>query len=676
MSKDPHLDNPSIKLLETLRKRDRLQSPVERETASLVEESETLIETEMVEKEVIIVPEDPFDDLEDAADEKLEKSPPQDSLVEEKPILKLSSEVEESKIQTQFLNYSLAKKESFIGKAIRYFKRWLKGEQNVIGIDISGNFIKIVRISNHLRGKVLSHYVACEIIGESGVKSSKDISKIVGKILSEKKFKNNRVVLSVSGPQTAIKKIVLPKLSKKEIVQAIIWQAKKNIPFPLENSQYDYIVHEDGNEKSESSPITLFAAENKYLEGSIAVIEKSGIKISKVTAPPFALLDILKQNGMDDGETTFVIIDIGWDKMSVTFVSAGMIQFIREVPIGVEELIEGLQGSITFRGKTAVVSELMAKRLIDKYGIPLELVDSYIDEDKEINSISQQMSGSVDRIVEEVLRSLKYFKKKFPEIEEPDILYISGQGADLYNMGMLLKRTTNKRIERINPLLGIEIDEESVSPVVFTKIASSLSVAAGMARNYFEAPNIAPEEAREDISFGVAKRLFAISTIILTMMLSSFTFIVKRDVDAKKRLALLRETELTSLSPIQQQFLTSSKEIGALRGLVQIMDKEGKKAEWLRSQLKVLSALSPSEMMLSHVDIRTSVTQADQNKGVPFVQLTGAVFADDFFSRQIIKDFHDSLLGTNLYANVEIIESNFAGTGSSRAMFFVINCFL
>ena len=319
---------------------------------------------------------------------------------------------------------------------------------------------------------------------------------------------------------------------------------------------------------------------------------------------------------------------------------------------------------------------MIAKRLIDKYGIPLELVDSYIDEDKEINSISQQMSGSVDRIVEEVLRSLKYFKKKFPEIEEPDILYISGQGADLYNMGMLLKRTTNKRIERINPLLGIEIDEESVSPVVFTKIASSLSVAAGMARNYFEAPNSDSEEESRGISFGVAKRLFQIATIFLTMMLSSFTFIVKRDVDAKKRLALLRETELTSLSPIQQQFLTSSKEIGALRGLVQIMDKEGKKAEWLRSQLKVLSALSPSEMMLSHVDIRTSVTQADQNKGVPFVQLTGAVFADDFFSRQIIKDFHDSLLGTNLYANVEIIESNFAGTGSSRAMFFVINCFL
>ena len=458
MSNDPHLDNPSVKLLETLRKRDRLQSPVEREAASFVEESETLIETEMIEKEIVNAPGDPFDDLEDAANETMEKAPPQDTLVEEKPTRILSSEVEESKIQTQFLNVSVAKKEAFIGKAIGYFKRWLKGEQNVIGIDISGNFIKIVRISNQFRGKVLSHYVACEIIGESGAKSSKDLSNIVSKIMSEKKFKNNRVVLSVSGPHTAIKKIVLPKLSKKEIVQAIMWQAKKNIPFPLEKSQYDYIVHDDGNEKSEASPITLFAAENKYLEGSIALIEKSGIKISKVTAAPFALLDILKQNGMDDGESTFVIIDIGWDKMSITFVSAGMIQFIREVPVGVEELVEGLQGSITFRGKTAVVSELMAKRLIDKYGIPLELVDSYIDEDKEINSISQQMSGSVDRIVEEVLRSLNYFKKKFPEIEEPDILYISGQGADLYNMGMLLKRTTKKRIERINPLLGIEID--------------------------------------------------------------------------------------------------------------------------------------------------------------------------------------------------------------------------
>ena len=676
MPKDPHLDNPSIKLLETLRKRDRLQSPVERETDSFVEESETMIETEMIEKEVVIIPEDPFDDLEDAADEILEKAPPQDNIVEDKPARILSSDVEESKIQTQFLNLSKAKEETFISKAIGYFRRWLKGEQNVIGIDINGNFIKIVRISNRFRGKVLSHYVACEIIGESGTKTGKDISNIIGKIMSEKKLKNNKVVLSISGPQTAIKNIVLPKLSKKEIVQAIIWQAKKNIPFPIENSQYDYIIHEDENKKSETSPITLFAAENKHLEGSIAAIEKSGIKISKVTAAPFALLDILKQNGMDDGESTFVITDIGWDKMSITFVSAGMIQFIREVPVGVEELIEGLQGSITFRGKTAVVSELMAKRLIDKYGIPLELVDSYIDEDKEINSISQQMSGSVDRIVEEVLRSLNYFKKKFPEIEEPDILYISGQGADLYNMGMLLKRTTKKRIERINPLLGIEIDEEAVSPVMFTKIASSLSVAAGMARNFFDGPNLAPKEAREDISFGVAKRLFAISTVILTIMLSSFTCSVKRDVDAKKRLALSKETELASLSPIQQQFLTSSKEIGALRGLVQIMDKEKKKAEWLRSQLKVLSALSPSEMMLSHVDIRTGVTLADQDKGVPFVQITGAIYADDFFSRQIIKDYHDSLLGTNLYSNVEIIESNFAGNGSSRAMFFVINCFL
>ena len=676
MSNDPHLDNPSIKLLETLRKRDKLQSPVGREAASFVEESEALIEEELLGSKVVTVPADPFDDLEDAANELEEKVPVEESSTEEKPVQTTSSELEETKIQTQFMNRSTVKKEAFLNRAVSYFKRWLKGEQNVIGIDISGNFIKIIRISNRMKGRVLTHCVACEIIGESGMKSSKDVANVIREIMAEKKFKNNSVVLSVSGPHTAIKQIVLPKLNKKEIIQAIQWQAKKNLPFPLESSQFDYIVHENENDKSEASPITLFAAENKYLDGTLALFEKSGIKISKVTAAPFALLDILKQNGMEDGESTFVIIDIGWDKMSITFVSAGMIQFIREVPVGVEELVEGLQGSITFRGKTANVSEIMAKRLIDKYGIPLELIDSYIDEDKEINSISQQMSGSVDRIVEEVLRSLNYFKKKFPEIDEPDILYISGHGADLYNMGLLLKRTTNKRIERINPLLGIEIDEDSVPPIMLNKIASSLSVAAGMARNFFEGPNIAPAAAKDDISFGVAKRLFAISAIILSIALSSFTFSVKWELDAKKQKALSKETDLASLSPIQQQFLTSSKEIGALRGLVQIMDKEEKKAEWLRSQLRVLSALSPPEMMLSHVDIRTTVSQADQNKGVPFVQLTGAIFADDFFSRQIIKDFHDSLLGTNLYANVEIIESNLAGSGGSRAMFFVINCFL
>ncbi len=671
MSNNPHTDNPSVKLLETLRKRDRLQSPVDREVASYVEESEKLIEEEVVE-----VSEDPFDDLENAIDEPAKIDYPQSAVTEEKPVQVLSPEIEETKIRSQFLQDSKIKKESFFNNFISYFKRWLKGEQDVIGIDISGNFIKMVRISNRLRGKTLTHLVACEIISDSGTKSSKDLINVLSEIMSEKKFKKSSVVLSVAGPQTAIRQIMLPKLNKKERVQAMQWQGKKILPFPLENSHYDYISHDSSNDKSEISTITLFAAENKFMEANLSVFKKAGIKISKVTAAPFALLDILKQNGMEDGESTLVMLDIGWDKMSITFVSGGTIQFIREIPVGVEELVEGLQGDVTFRGKTANVSELMAKRLLDKYGIPLELIDSYVDEDKEINSISKQMSGSVDRIVEEVLRSLNYFKKKFPEIEEPDILYLSGQGADLYNMGLLLKRVTNKRIERINPLLGIEIDSDSVPPSMLTKVASSLAVAAGMARNLFEGLNIAPAEAKDEISFGVAKRLFAISAIILTIALSSFTLSVKYELDDKIQIVLQKEKQLAELSPDQQQFLSYREEKRALIGLVQIMEKEEKKAEWLRSQIKVFSALAPPEMMLERVDIRASVSQLDQDKGVPFVQLTGAIYADDFFSRQIIKNFQDSMLSTNLYTNVEIIESNLAGTGKSRAMFFVINCFL
>ena len=101
MSNDPHLDNPSVKLLETLRKRDKLQSPVEREAASFVEESETLVEMEMIEEEIITAPEDPFDDLEDAANAPAEKALPQDNLVEEKPVKVLSADRSRASISTE-----------------------------------------------------------------------------------------------------------------------------------------------------------------------------------------------------------------------------------------------------------------------------------------------------------------------------------------------------------------------------------------------------------------------------------------------------------------------------------------------------------------------------------------------------------------------------------------------
>ena len=127
MSNDPHLDNPSIKLLETLRKRDKLQSPVGSEAASFVEESEALIEEEMLGRKTVTVPADPFDDLEDAANEPVEKVPVEESSIEEKPAQITSSELEETKIQTQFLNRSTLKKEAFFDRAVSYFKRWLNG---------------------------------------------------------------------------------------------------------------------------------------------------------------------------------------------------------------------------------------------------------------------------------------------------------------------------------------------------------------------------------------------------------------------------------------------------------------------------------------------------------------------------------------------------------------------
>ena len=668
MPDEQHIDDPSIKLLETLRKRDKLQSPVERETASFILDSEKLLEKEALE--------DPFDDLEHAVEDETRSIEPvsQEEVLEEGSAPHLSADIEETKIQKQFLSTTRSKSISIFNKISNYLKRWLIGEQVVIGIDIDGNTLNVVKISNKIDGKTLSQFVSTEIIGDTGAKSSKDIVNTLKAVMADKTFKGGNVVISISGPNTAIKQFVLPKLSSKEIDQAVRWQAQKNLPFKVEDSVYDYFLNPDST--GDVIPVTIIAAENKYLNSVLSNYDKSDIKIKKISPTPFALLDILKLSGNDKGDSSFVIINIGWDRMTITFVSRGLIQFIRDIPVGVSEIVEGLQGSVTFRDKTAVINELMAKRLLEKYGIPLELIDSYSDETGKINSISQQMSGAVDRIVEEVSRSLNYFKRKFPEIDDTDTIYISGQGADLYNMGLLLRRTTHLQVERINPLAGLNVEINSSSVTAFNKIASSFTIATGLARNLFSGPNIAPEDAKVDIAFGVAKKAFAVGIVVIAVILSAITFSVNSELENKEKMARNAETELASLSPVQQQFLSSSKEIRALRGLVKIMRDEGRKTIWLRSQLNLLSSLSPPEMMLSHVDIRTSVSKTDQDKGVSFVQLTGAIFADDFFSRQIVRDFQDALKSTNLYSNVEVTESNLAGSGNARAMFFVINCFL
>ena len=104
MPDEPQIDDPSIKLLETLRKRDKLQAPVQRVTASFLEDAEKLLEKEALE--------DPFDDLEHAVGDEssLTESESLEEAVEEGAVPNLSADIEESKIQNQLVSSVKLKK--------------------------------------------------------------------------------------------------------------------------------------------------------------------------------------------------------------------------------------------------------------------------------------------------------------------------------------------------------------------------------------------------------------------------------------------------------------------------------------------------------------------------------------------------------------------------------------
>ena len=211
MPDQQQIDDPSIKLLETLRKRDKLQAPVERVTDSFLEESEKLLEKEALE--------DPFDDLEHAVGDEASLTEPesQEEILEEGSSPHLSADIEESKIQNQFFSKIRSKNLPIVNKISNYLKRWIVGEQEVIGIDIDGNSLNVVKIINNIEGKTLAEFASCEIIGDTGAKSSKDIIEVLKTVMSDKAYKSGNVVISIAGPNTAIKQFVLPKLSSKEI---------------------------------------------------------------------------------------------------------------------------------------------------------------------------------------------------------------------------------------------------------------------------------------------------------------------------------------------------------------------------------------------------------------------------------------------------------------------------
>ncbi|RKY83290.1 hypothetical protein DRQ09_10275, partial [candidate division KSB1 bacterium] len=396
-------------------------------------------------------------------------------------------------------------------------------QKGILALDIGSNSVKYV-IFRKIGGEIVLTDSGCKNFNvydksPQGIKEAR-ISAI-SELITKDMVENNNIITSIYGPNVSIRRITMPKVNKKELHDAILWNAKKDLPFSPETALIDYYVVGEIEEKGVPKlEVFVGAADNSVVEEHLNILKSLDIIPYKIIAVPLAVfncyVNIFRNSKIEDG----AIIDIGAENSYIVFINEGKLQFAREISTGGNDITKEMIGSISTSSGIIKIDYRKAEELKVKYGIPDESSFIQTPDGIPLSQISSLMRPVIERILNQIQRSLDYFRNKFP-YNDPDIIYLSGGTSLLKNFDTFLSEGLGKEVRIFDPKKYIKVSETIPEEHIFKKSSPLFAVAIGMALEPKERLNLLPQELKIIPLLKLQKKIIKLAAIFLFLILST-----------------------------------------------------------------------------------------------------------------------------------------------------------
>lgn len=267
----------------------------------------------------------------------------------------------------------------------------LKRREIYIGIDIGSSSIKAVEIEVGPAGDIVLRK-ANLVPKEEGVKKS----------ASGMPLRSARVIAVTDCPATCLRYFTIPKMSEREVAEAVRWQAKEMVSSPLEELRLDYKLREIDEAGAAKYRVKLAAMPVKTVDDVIGFIRAAGIDPAALIQPPLAIEALYGRMGLQGNETV-AVVDIGNNYTGINIIKDASLVFTRKVNSGgaaltkdliraaAERLAQEIEHSFHYYGDESsgdIIKSLiltgggaaikgLAEFLQEKLGVPVSVGDPF-----------------------------------------------------------------------------------------------------------------------------------------------------------------------------------------------------------------------------------------------------------------------------------------------------------
>ncbi len=333
--------------------------------------------------------------------------------------------------------------------------------KSVVGLDIGSSSVKAVELGMTGKGFEVTGFAQIPLASDDPEARSGAITAL----MQEGNFNARHVVTGLSGKQIVIRYLNMVPMSDEELRHAILFEAEKYIPYPVDECVMDCDrIHTDtADSGTGEANIVLVAGRKDEVTEHATMLRDAGYLPETIDVEQLALGNAhgLVYGGSDDDpslDQTLCYADIGAAKTTLNVVRNGASLFTREVQIGGRDM-------------TDAVANALGLDFDDAEALKLEPTDR-------VDEVQAALASIVDELSTELQMSFDYVEGQYEHGVER--VYISGGAALTGGLRELMESALEKPTFIFNPFESVALSDE-IDPNLLATNGHSLTMALGLA---------------------------------------------------------------------------------------------------------------------------------------------------------------------------------------------------
>lgn len=339
----------------------------------------------------------------------------------------------------------------------------LSGVSDFFGLDIGTGAIRMVELHGSGPIKSLVRYaeapVDSRLVGSDSKADQQKVAQVIRDMLAQAQVTTKNVAVGIPSQRVFTAVFDIDRLSPEELAKTIHFQADSMIPTPVAESKIDWALLGDSPQDKTKVEILLSSVSNEFVESQLDLLESIGLNVIAFEPDNLAVSRAMLAT---DATLPQMVLDIGSKSTDLVIAMNGAPRLTRAIPTGSDAIVKAATQNLNIDPK-------QAEQFVFKFGL---------SKDKLEGQIYQAIISTIDLLVSEIDKSIKFFQSRYTN-SKLDRIIMTGGASSLPEFPLYIANKFGISVEIGNAWRNVAFTAERQNELL--AVSNHFGVAAGLA---------------------------------------------------------------------------------------------------------------------------------------------------------------------------------------------------